>query len=149
MIEIRPYQSSDREGCLALLRSNIPEHFSPPEEDEYARFLDALPGPYFVAVDGGRIVAGGGIAAERDGVTATLCWGIVEAARQRTGIGSRLLARRLEPFLSQHPEIRRLQTNTTQKVQGFYERHGFVVAEVRPRAFGPDLDHVRMVRALP
>jgi GNAT superfamily N-acetyltransferase len=147
-MDIRPYSPSDREGCLALLRSNVPEHFSPPEEEEFARFLDTLPGPYFVAVEDGRIVAGGGIAAEPDGVTATLCWGIVAADRQRGGIGSALLRRRLEAFLPANPMIRRVQTNTSQKVQGFYARHGFAVVEVRPQGFGPDLDHVRMVREL-
>jgi ribosomal protein S18 acetylase RimI-like enzyme len=148
-MEIRPYAPSDRAACLALLRSNVPEHFSPAEEDEFARFLDALPGPYFVAIEGGRIVAGGGIAAEPDGVTATLCWGIVAADRQRSGIGSALLRRRLGAFLPDNPQIRRVQTNTSQKVQGFYARHGFAVVEVRPQGFGPDLDHVRMVRELP
>lgn len=146
---IRPYQASDREGCLALLRSNIPEHFSPAEEAELARFLDALPGPYFVLEQDGRIVASGGIAAERDGLTATLCWGLVQADRQRGGLGTRLLAHRLAAFLAERPEIRRIQVNTSQKVQAFYARHGFAVLEVRPRAYGPDLDHVRMLRDLP
>ncbi|PCC73016.1 Ribosomal protein S18 acetylase RimI [Nannocystis exedens] len=145
---IRPYTPADREACLALLRSNIPEHFSSGEEPDFARYLDSLPGPYFVVEDGGRIVAGGGIAAEPDGITATLCWGIVDAARQRTGIGTQLLAHRLDAFLPANPQIRQLQTNTSQKVQGFYAKHGFVVVEVRPRAFGPDLDHVRMIRQL-
>jgi GNAT superfamily N-acetyltransferase len=148
-MDIRPYSASDREACLALLRGNVPEHFVASDEAELARFLDALPGPYFVVEDGGRIVAAGGIAAERDGVTATLCWGIVDARRQRQGIGARLLAHRLDAFLPDNPQIRRVQTNTSQKVQGFYARHGFAVVEVRPQAYGPDLDHVRMVRERP
>lgn len=147
-MDIRPYSPSDREACLALLRSNVPEHFSPAEADELARFLDALPGPYFVAEEDGRIVGCGGIAGEPDGVTATLCWGIVAADRQRGGIGTALLRRRLDVFLRDNPQIRRVQTNTSQKVQGFYARHGFAVAEVRPQGYGPDLDHVRMVREL-
>lgn len=143
---IRSYVPSDREACLDLLRSNIPEHFSPPETEEFARFLDALPGPYFVAEVDGRIVGCGGIAVEKDGVTATLCWGIVEATRQRTGVGTRLLERRLGGFLAEHPEIRRVQMHTSQKVQGFYAKHGFVVASVVPQGFGPELDLVTMVR---
>ncbi|WAS91378.1 GNAT family N-acetyltransferase [Nannocystis punicea] len=148
-VKIRPYTPADREACLALLRSNIPEHFSPAEEAELARFLDALPGPYFVVEDGGRLIASGGIAAERDGVTATLCWGIVDATRQRSGVGTELLEHRLDVFLRDNPQIRQLQTNTSQKVQGFYAKHGFIVVEVRHRAYGPDLDHVRMVRDRP
>jgi GNAT superfamily N-acetyltransferase len=148
-VKIRPYTPADREACLELLRSNVPEHFSPSEEAEMARFLDRLPGPYFVVEDGGQLVACGGIATERDGVTATLCWGIVHATRQRSGVGTKLLEHRLDVFLREHPQIRQLQTNTSQKVQGFYAKHGFVVVEVRPQGYGPDLDHVRMVRDVP
>lgn len=143
-MEIRPFTKADREACLALLRSNVPEHFVASDEADLARFLDALPGPYFVVEDGGRIVASGGIAAEQDGVTASLCWGIVDAARQRAGIGTRLLSHRLASFLPGHPEVRRVRINTTQKVQAFYEKHGFAPTEVRPGAYGPGLDHVRM-----
>jgi ribosomal protein S18 acetylase RimI-like enzyme len=148
-VKIRPYTPADREGCLELLRGNIPEHFSPPEEAELARFLDVLPGLYFVVEDGGRIIASGGVAAERDGVTATLCWGMVDATRQRTGVGTKLLAHRLAAFLAGHPQIRQIQTHTSQKVQGFYAKHGFAVVEVRPDGFGPGLDHVHMMRDRP
>ncbi|MFT3774761.1 MAG: GNAT family N-acetyltransferase [Minicystis sp.] len=148
-MNIRPYTPADRERCLALLRSNVPEHFQATDEADYARFLDALPGPYFVVEEGGEIIAAGGIAAEKDGITATLCWGIVTARRQRAGVGTKLLAHRLEAFLPGHPEITRIQTNTTQKVQAFFARHGFAVVEVKPLAYGPDLDHVRMIMPLP
>nr|WP_276604340.1 GNAT family N-acetyltransferase [Nannocystis pusilla] len=145
-MNIRLYTPADREACLELLRSNTPEHFSLAEEADLARFLDALPGPYFVVEDGGRIIASGGIAGERDGITATLCWGMVDASRQRAGVGSKLLIHRVETFLAERPQIRQLQTHTSQKVQGFYAKHGFRVVEVRPHGFGPDLDHVHMMR---
>ncbi|MFZ6180855.1 GNAT family N-acetyltransferase [Nannocystis pusilla] len=145
-MKIRPYTPADREACLELIRSNTPEHFSTAEEAELARFLDALPGPYFVVEDGGQIIASGGIAGERDGITATLCWGMVDASRQRTGVGSKLLIHRVETFLAAHPQIRRVQTHTSQKVQEFYAKHGFRVVEVRPNGFGPGLDHVHMIR---
>lgn len=148
-MKIRPYTPADREACLELIRSNTPEHFSTAEETELARFLDALPGPYFVAEDGGQIIASGGIAAERDGVTATLCWGMVDASRQRTGVGSKLLVHRLEAMLAEYPQIRQIQTHTSQKVQDFYAKHGFRVVEVRPGGFGPGLDHVHMMRDRP
>jgi ribosomal protein S18 acetylase RimI-like enzyme len=71
---------------------------------------------------------------------------MIDARRQRSGIGSMLLDHRLETFLREHPQIRRIETHTSQKVQGFYAKHGFVVVEVRPGGFGPGLDHVRMAR---
>lgn len=145
-MNIRPYTPADRESCLSLLRGNVPEHFVASDEADYAAFLDTLPGPYFVVEDGERVIAAGGIALNKDGVTAALCWGIVGAARQREGVGARLLEHRLRAFLPDHPEVTRVLINTTQKVQRFYEKHGFAAVEVRPKAYGPDLDHVLMVR---
>src|SRR5688572_3263962 len=109
---IRPYEPSDREACLEVLRSNLPEHFVPGDVVALGQFLDALPGPYFVAVDEtGRIVGCGGIAQEQDRSTATLCWGIVAAAKQRSGVGSALLEHRLREFLPEHPEVMRVRVN--------------------------------------
>jgi len=50
---------------IAILRSNTPKCFAIEEEDAFARFLDARPGPYYV-VEEGRIVACGGIALDRN-----------------------------------------------------------------------------------
>src|SRR4051794_30461646 len=47
-MEIRIYTSADREACLDLLRSNVPEHFVASNEADYGSFLDRLPGRYFV-----------------------------------------------------------------------------------------------------
>ena len=148
-ISIRRYETRDREGCLAAFRSNVPEYFIASDEDEVQRFLDNIPGIYFVVeADDASILACGGIAEETDPSVATLCWGIVDASVQRIGIGTRLLQHRIAEFLSKHPSVKRVRVNTTQKVQGFYERHGFRVLEVRAGAYGPDLDHVRMQREL-
>jgi len=148
-MRIRPYETDDRDACLALIRSNTPEHFVPSDEEAFGRFLDDLPGPYFVVEDPyGGVIACGGMAQEEEPSLATLCWGIVAAEEQRKGVGTALLEHRLREFLPRHPEIERVQVNTTQKVQGFYERHGFRAREIRQEAYGPGLDHVRMERQL-
>jgi len=148
-MRIRSYTPQDRDACLAVLRSNVPEHFVAADEDALGRFLDALPGPYFVVEEpDGFIVACGGITEEDDPAVASLCWGIVDATRHRAGIGSALLDHRLAMFLPEHPNVKCLRVNTTQKVQGFFERHGFRVTAIHPRAYGHDLDRVRMERRL-
>jgi N-acetylglutamate synthase-like GNAT family acetyltransferase len=148
-LRIRPYTEPDREACLAVIRSNTPEHFVATDEDLLARFLDDLPGPYFVVEDReGTVVACGGIAEEEDASVATLCWGIVAGDRHRSGIGTTLLQHRLAAFLPAHPHVQCLRVNTTQRVQGFFERHGFRVIAVHPGGYGPGLDHVRMERRL-
>jgi hypothetical protein len=55
------------------------------------------------------------------------------------------LKHRLAEFLPEHPHVKRIQVNTSQKVQGFFEHHGFTAIEVRPDGYGVGLDHVRMV----
>ncbi len=89
-VVFRPYTPRELEACLALIRSNTPEHFVPAEESEYARSLGALPGPYFVALGkAGRVIGAGGIGQEPEPETdvATLCWGLVH--RESQGRGSR------------------------------------------------------------
>ena len=147
-MHIRAYTEVDEGACVALLRSNVPEYFEAADEEPFRAFLRRLPGPYFVLEIDGRIAAAGGIASEIDRTVATLCWGIVDAGMHRAGLGSALLKHRMEAFLPEHPEAERLQVNTTQKTQGFFERHGFVVVEVRKDGYGAGLDHVRMERAL-
>jgi ribosomal protein S18 acetylase RimI-like enzyme len=148
-VVIRSYMSGDREACVGLLRSNTPEHFVAGDEAVFLAFLDDLPGPYFVVEAGdGAVIACGGIAQEDDPSIASLCWGIVAARRQREGIGTALLRHRLACFVPQHPELRCLRVNTTQKVQGFFEHHGFRATRVNAAGYGPDLDHVVMERRL-
>jgi ribosomal protein S18 acetylase RimI-like enzyme len=143
-MRIRRYVDDDRGGCLALLRSNVPQYFTPEDEDSFARFLAAPPGLFFVVEEAAsQLIACGGIAG-REPTMATLCWGIVDRGRQRTGVGTALLRHRLASFLPDHRDVRTVRVNTTQKVQGFFERHGFRATNVRVGAYGPGLDHVQM-----
>lgn len=50
-------------------------------------------------------------------------------------------------FLPLQPQIERITVNTTQKIEGFFEKFGFCVAEREPDGFGPGLDRVYLVAA--
>lgn len=145
---IRPYVARDREGCLALLRSNVPEHFSPAEEAELDTFLRHLPGPYFVVEDdAGALLACGGFAVETsEPSVGALCWGIVHPRHQRRGLGTALTRHRLE---AAPPSVKLVRIRTSQKVRGFYEKLGFVATRVTKDGLGPGLDEVQMERARP
>lgn len=147
-ISIKPYVAADRDACIAVLRSNTPEHFLARDEHDFAQFLDKLPGPYFVVREAETVVSCGGIALNSDRISAALCWGMVAAHKHRCGIGSVLLEHRKCEFLSVHPNVGALTIHTTQKVEAFYARHGFVVNQRKVDGYGPGLDHVEMRCAL-
>lgn len=144
---IRPYANRDRTACLELLRSNVPEHFSPGEEAALDAFLASLPGPYFVVEnDEGAIWACGGIAVDpHDASVASLCWGIVRQDLHERGLGRALTQHRLRALPA---GILRVRLETSHKVQGFYEKLGFAVTEVQHDGIGPGLHRVRMELSL-
>ena len=145
---VRPYRDTDRAACLAVFDSNVPDDFRAEERAEFAAFLDDLPGPYLVLVDGEeRVAACGGWALETDGESAAMCWGMVRRDRQGEGWGRRLLEERVRRAGSQ-PGVRRLILTTSQRTRGFFERLGFRVRDVVPDGIAPGLDRVEMERAI-
>lgn len=145
---IRTYRSGDRDGCLGVFDSNVPEDFRLQERGEFSEFLGALPGPYWVVEEDGVVIGCGGVAIEPDGVTATLCWGMVRRDRQGEGLGQRLGELRLE-WARGKKGLRRVAAHTSQRTQGFFERLGFRPIHVAPDGIAPGLDAVAMVLDLP
>jgi GNAT superfamily N-acetyltransferase len=144
---IRPYLPTDREACLEILRSNVPEYFLASDVAEFAAFLDAGPGPYVVVEEEGRVAACGGWFRE-DEETAGLSWGMVHRARHRMGLGWRLLTYRLERIAGD-AAVRLVKLQTIPEVAGFFARAGFEVVSVEPGAYGGVFDRIRMRKGLP
>lgn len=127
---VREYQSSDRAACLAVFDSNVGGSFLPSERPEFAAYLDALPGPYFVLEDDRGIIACGGYAASLESPdTADLCWGMVRRDLQGAGIGQLLVTARLQR-LNQDPVFRHVFLKTSHETAAFYEHFGFVTQQV-------------------
>ena len=144
MVRVRDYSPTDRDGCLAVFDTNVPEFFTPDERDEFDAFLGALPGPYVVLVDDdGEIVGCGGHAVEPGTTTADLCWGMVRRGRQGRGLGRLLTDARLERIRTD-ATVTAVKLNTSQHTRGFYERLGFVTERVVPDGFSPGLDRCDM-----
>ncbi|HYC74862.1 GNAT family N-acetyltransferase [Brevundimonas sp.] len=140
---VRPYETRDREACLALFDGNCPRFFDASERSDYEAFLDGLDGPYQVIERDGRAVACGGHAVEPDGRTVSLCWGMVEAGLHGTGIGTALTRARLAAArATAGADTVRLETS--QHTRGFYERFGFEVVTVRKDGFAPGIDACEM-----
>lgn len=143
---VRPYCSSDRQDCLSLFDGNVPQFFSDSEREGFASFLDQEAGAwsYQVIERAGRVVACGGYAVDSDSVTAGLCWGMVARDLHGTGLGSLLVAARLNAAKAV-AGLRQVRIDTSQHTQGFYRRFGFALEKVVPEGYGPGLDRWDML----
>jgi N-acetylglutamate synthase-like GNAT family acetyltransferase len=140
---IRRYIEADRDACLAIFGSNIPTFFRAHEQPGFASFLEQHGDRYFVVDDANRIVACGGWGwkTEKPRV-ARLCWGMVHRDSHRRGLGTLLLAHRLEE-IAKH-DFDEVEVNTSQHAAAFFVRAGFVEVAVQPDSYGPGLHGHRM-----
>lgn len=143
---VRLYLSSDRQDCLSLFDGNVPRFFSAAEWADFARFLDqdAEAWSYQVIERSNRVVACGGYAVDPQGLTASLCWGMVARELQGTGLGSRLTEARLRAAAAT-PGVTQVRIDTSQHTHGFYRRFGFTVENIVPDGYGPGLDRWDML----
>lgn len=144
-LHFRDYTLADREGCLDVFDSNVPEFFSESEREEFVDFLQRLPGRYGVVVDSnGRIVGCGGIAESRsDPQGVDLTWGMVHQTLHRQGIG-RILTRERLAWAEQMPAATVVYLNTSHRTEGFYETFGFRTVKRIPNGYREGLDRCDM-----
>ena len=148
-MRIRPYVPDDRAACVEIARSNTPDFVLSPEVEAYAEWLGRAceaperPGEacaYFVlsdARDAEAIVACGGIAWAETAPVATLCWGLVRRDLHRQGLGSQLLAHRLD--LARARGVHEVLMDTSQHALPFFLRAGFRVTGSVADGYGPGL----------
>jgi len=144
---MRPFQSADVAACLSVFDSNVPTYFGAHERADFARYLQQPEqlANYFVLEDTGRLVACGGLAFDQDG-TATFCWGMVDRAFHRKGLGRALALARLAQARAMGAH--RVVLSTSQHTQAFYATLGFTVTGVVVEGHGPGLDAVDMALGL-
>ncbi|WP_067713311.1 GNAT family N-acetyltransferase [Nocardia yamanashiensis] len=141
-LRIRDYRAADKAYCLRLIEGNTPEFFAPDEIAEFAAFLEDPRCAYYVVEAGGEVVGCGGWVVRADG-SASLCWGMVERSRHRSGIGSYLFRERLRRIRADGTASHLLLV-TSQHSRPFFERMGFQATGVEPDGFAAGLDSVNM-----
>jgi N-acetylglutamate synthase-like GNAT family acetyltransferase len=142
-VTIRAYTPEDRAACLVVFESNVGTSFVESERGEFERFLDELPGPYYVMEDGGRVVACGGFAGSPESTTADLCWGMVMHDRQRAGLGRSLTQHRIDEVRKQGV-FTDVMLRTSHDTEKFYERLGFTTEKVVPNGIAEGLHRHEM-----
>ncbi|HAE60402.1 MAG TPA: GNAT family N-acetyltransferase [Anaerolineae bacterium] len=141
-LTFRPYQPGDRAACLAIFDGNTPPFFDPSERPGFESFLERQPCPFFVLEQGGQVVACGGYGKEPNG-DIVLAWGMVQRDLHKHGLGSILLAKRIEKIIQDNPQAR-IVIDTSQHSQAFFERQGFRVTGGAENYYGPGLHRVDM-----
>lgn len=149
MDKVRPFRPSDRDACLGLFDGNVPRFFSVPEREGFASFLDhdAAACRYEVIERNGRIVGCGGLAVEPDGITASICWDVIDGSLHGQGLGRRLIEARLKTARS-IPGVTRVRLDTSQYTTAFYARFGFETVSVDRDGYASGLDRCEMVLRL-
>ena len=142
-MELRRYVDTDRDACLRAFDGNAPPYFLRHEREGFEKFLDRLPGPYFVITEAGDAIACGGYAIGRADREADICWTIVSRNHQGRGVG-RLLIETCLHEIAERTGCTRVRLETSQHTSAFFERFGFAVFETTLDGFGPGLDQIEM-----
>jgi N-acetylglutamate synthase-like GNAT family acetyltransferase len=137
----RPYESSDREACLALFDENCPEYFAPAEREAYAAFLDKSADDYVVYVFGGKLAGGYGLCLVSRGVL-TLHWIVIVRAAQKQGVGRTIMNRVLAALRSL--KTQKLEIAASQKSAPFFAKFGAREVKTTPNGWGPGMHRVDM-----
>lgn len=148
-VRSRDYTAVDRDACLNVFDTNVPNFFAPEERAMFTAFLDGpvLKRPYLVLDTGKDIIACGGLKVLETKGSAFLSWGMVARPCHGRGVGRMLTQARLN-LARQTAGITTVTLNTSQHTKGFYEKFGFVPVKVTPNGYGPDLDRWDMLLEL-
>jgi GNAT superfamily N-acetyltransferase len=129
-MDIRAYRKdSDRDGCLAVWDSNVPEFLNAEQRDAFAAFLDS-PATCFVMEHDGVVIGVGGFATTADD-RVRLLYGIVRRDLQRQGLGRFLLLYRLKA-IGGLPGIVFVEAEVPERLARFYEKNGLKPVRTLP-----------------
>lgn len=145
-MKFRLYRPTDASACLSIFDSNVPTYFAPEERSDFEGFLlvQAVDCAFQIIERDGSVIACGGITRRGDG-SAGFCWGMVQRALHRQGIGRELTLARLRQA-EVDSSITHITLSTSQHTQGFYAGLGFHVTRVVPDGHGAGIDAVEMKR---
>lgn len=129
-MHIRSYQEADQPAVLALLEKNIPRYFAPEEWEDLRRYQESEREVYFVLEVEKVLIGAGGINFFPSEKKARISWDFLDPDWQGQGLGSRLLAYRLE-WIRQREEYDWIEVRTSQFAFRFYEQAGFRVQEIK------------------
>lgn len=143
-LHFHDYTARDFDECCGIFVSNTPKFFHEAELPEYQQYLrtDAA-GNYWVLRDeNGLMLACGGVWI-RDDYESNLCFGMVRGEYRKKGLGSLMLAYRLQKLMAL-PTMRIIHLDTTQHNPDFFTRFGFETVKTVENHYAPGLHRFDM-----
>lgn len=137
-MEITLYEPKYKQQVLALFDTNCPFYFAEEERNDFDSYLEHQLELYFVVIENETVLGCGGINFENE--TAIISWDMIHPNEHKKGIGSKLLQHRIDTIKSLDG-MTKIVVRTSQHTDGFYEKNGFTLLEVKKNywAFGFDL----------
>lgn len=145
--QIRPYQIKDKPSVLQLLQKNIPQYFAPSEYHDLVDYLAKEREDYFVIEQAGALIGAGGINYFPEEKKARISWDFLDPDAQGQGLGSQLLAHRIDHIRKQKNYIR-IEVRTSQFAFQFYKKGGFETQKIIKDYWAPGFDLYLMEMAL-
>lgn len=147
MKTIREYCPNDKEICLEIFESNLPQYFNFDEKLMFAEWLEKTDREeYYVLMINSEIVACGGLYYDDKKDEAGLAWGMVHQDFHKKGYGQMLTEYRLDKLSNKYPTAI-LRIETSQFTENFYKKMGFKTESIVKDGFGPGLDKYCMKKS--
>ncbi|WP_106828885.1 GNAT family N-acetyltransferase [Parabacteroides pacaensis] len=127
---IREYLPTDKDAVMNLIKLNTPDFFAEEEADDLNKYLDKEIELYYVLLVAGKIVGCGGINFAENKTIGKISWDIIHPNFQGKSLGSKLLKYRIE-VLRAIPSVQKITVRTSQVAYKFYEKHGFILNEIK------------------
>ena len=143
---IRPYAVGDKQDCLDICDSSVPDFFDASERSLLSEFLDNPIGSY-VVIEKDRAVIGSGGYRKEDRGQARFTWGMVHRDHHGEGLG-RLMAEHRIREIERSGTFTEAEIFTTPRVAPFFEKFGFKKIGFIKDGFAPGMDQVQMIKKL-
>lgn len=141
-VSFEPYKSRHRQACIGLFEANCPEYFLPNEFDDYAAFLDGVPGYYELCLDASGVVGAYGLAID-DASRGRVCWIMIDPAVQGHGIGTSIMERVVR--VARERDLSVIEIAASHKSAPFFAKFRAQALSTTKDGWGPGMDRVDML----
>lgn len=142
---IRPYQPTDFNELINLVRLNTPEFFAESEETDFIDYLENELEDYFVILENNTIIGSGGINYFPKEKVARISWDMIHPDFQGKGVGRALTEHRLNVIKNRN-DVALVMVRTSQLAYQFYQKMGFELEKIEKNFWAEGFDLYQMIK---